>query len=120
MKKLLTGLIAGTVLLAPASAAQQQSFDAWLIELRQEALGKGISAPTLDAALEGLAPIQRVLELDRNQPEQTLSFAEYLRRVVSSSRVEKGRARLAEHRQLLAKIAADYKVQPRFLVALWA
>ncbi|MDH3663295.1 MAG: lytic murein transglycosylase, partial [Alphaproteobacteria bacterium] len=35
------------------------------------------------------------------------------------SRVKKGRKLLKEHRTLLNKIAADYKVQPRFIIALW-
>ena len=38
---------------------------------------------------------------------------------MSGARIEKGRARLAEHREILGEVAAKYRVQPRFIVALW-
>lgn len=60
-----------------------------------------------------------VIELDRNQPEFTLTFDEYVTRVVPDSRVERGRSLLAEHADLLERVAARYAVQPRFIVALW-
>ncbi len=101
----------------PAAAATD--FAAWLGELRNEALSQGIRPETLDLALRDLAPNPRVIELDRKQPEFTLTFEEYLRRVVPPSRVERGRRLLAEHAALLKEIAARYHVQPRFIVALW-
>jgi len=103
----------------PAAAAESGAFDAWLSALRAEAAGRGISAPVLDAALADVAPIPRVLELDRRQPEFTLSFAEYLERVVPDRRVRQGQRLLAQHRDLLESVAARYHVQPRFIVALW-
>lgn len=107
-------LLAG---LAPPAAAT--GFQAWLADLRAEAAGAGISGQTLDAALADAAPIPRVVELDRRQPEFTLTFEEYLARVVPARRVETGRRKLAEHRELLAAVAARYGVQPRYIIALW-
>ena len=63
--------------MTPATAAEKP-FDEWLVELRAEARSRGISDATLDSALNGAEPIARVIELDRNQPEFTLTFAEYL------------------------------------------
>lgn len=68
------------------AVAQEQSFEDWLVELRAEAADRGISDATLDAALTGIQPIPRVIELDRKQPEFTLTFQEYLDRVVPQSR----------------------------------
>jgi membrane-bound lytic murein transglycosylase B len=99
--------------------ANPQSFDAWLNDLRQEAQAKGISARTLDSALTGVQPIDRVLELDRKQPEFTLTFRDYLARVVNDARVEKGKRLLDENRALLDKVGKQFGVQPRFIVALW-
>ncbi len=99
--------------------AATQDFAAWLQDFRTEALGKGIRAETLDATLTNLTPIPRVVELDRKQPEFTLTFDQYLTRVVPQARVEKGRAKLAENRELLAEIGKKYGVQPRFIVAFW-
>jgi len=103
----------------PAAAAESGAFDAWLSALRTEAAGRGISAPVLDAALGEVEPIPRVLELDRKQPEFTLTFEEYLERVVPDRRVRQGRRLLAQHRDLLESVADRYHVQPRFIVALW-
>ncbi|MDP6691494.1 MAG: lytic murein transglycosylase [Alphaproteobacteria bacterium] len=102
-----------------ASAAGAADFQAWLRELRAEAQGRGISEATLDGALNGIAPIPRVIELDRRQPEFTLTFSQYRDRVVPRSRIEKGRRKLAENRALLQEIGAKIGVQPRFIVALW-
>ena len=113
-------LVAAVILLAPEFAAgQNPKFGQWLGEVRQEALGRGISESTIEGALAGLSPIARVIELDRNQPEFTLTFRQYMDRVVPANRVEKGRKRMGENARLLGEIGEAYGVQPRFLVALW-
>jgi membrane-bound lytic murein transglycosylase B len=99
--------------------AAEQEFGAWLNAFRQEAIAKGIPPAVVDQSLAGVAPIPRVLELDRRQPETTLTFDEYIARVVNSGRVETGRARLQENRELLGRVGQTYGVQPRFIVSLW-
>lgn len=111
-------LVLALVLARPA-AAELEPFDQWLEALRQEALAQGISAATANDALSGVEPIPKVIELDRRQPEGRMTFQEYRRRVLSSSRVDRGRELLREHGELLERVAADYGVQPRFIVALW-
>ena len=96
-----------------------EAFGAWLDGVRSEARARGVSQATLDAALADVQPIGRVLELDRKQPESTLSFAQYMERVASAARIERGRQRLQEHGPLLEEIGRRYGVQPRFIVALW-
>ncbi len=104
---------------AAPTVAAGPAFDAWLAGLRQEAAARGISNPTLDAALKGLQPIQEIIDLEHKQPERTMTFAEYRSRVVSDQRVAKGQEMLAEYRPMLEKVAATYGVQPQFIVALW-
>jgi membrane-bound lytic murein transglycosylase B len=94
-------------------------FQDWLQGVRQEALARHVSPATLDAALADLAPIPKVIELDRKQPETTMGFAEYLTRVLPERRVQTGRRLLEEHADLLAALQQRYGVQPRFIVALW-
>lgn len=109
-----------SVLTLPAQSADNpQRFGEWLADLRTEALAKGISQETLDEAFEGLKPIPRVIELDRNQPEFKLTFSEYLNRVIPPSRVVRGRKKFEDHQTLLGKISQRYGVQSRFLVSLW-
>ena len=105
---------------APLSAAANQApFAEWLADLWVEARERGVSEAILDAALSDIAPIERVIELDRRQPEGTITFEQYLSRIVTDGRVREGRERLAQNRALLEEVAARFGVQPRFIVALW-
>lgn len=110
---------AGLAALPAAAGASTQPFDQWLGGVRKEARARGVSDRTLDAALAGVEPIPRVIELDRNQPEFKLKFDEYMARVVSDARIATGRRLLVEHAKLLDEVEAKYRVQKRFIVALW-
>jgi membrane-bound lytic murein transglycosylase B len=112
--------LGATLALPHAVLANDMPFEAWLRGFREEAVQKGMKPGTLDQALAGIAPIGRVLELDRSQPEVRLTFEQYFARVVNKVRIDTGRARLAENRDLLAHVAQRYAVQSRFIVALWA
>lgn len=102
-----------------ALAAGGQAFDSWLQDFRSKAVEEGISRPTVDAALKGLKPLQRVLDLDRKQPEKTMSFARYRQMVVNDERVRKGREMMARHADELAEVERQYGVAPQYVVALW-
>ena len=111
--------LALVVLGALPAAAATPGFEQWLAALREEARAGGISEATLDEALSGLEPVERIVELDRNQVERRIDFRTYRQRVLSPERVARGRELYEEHRALLDRVAADYGVQPRFIVALW-
>ncbi len=108
-----------SVLLLFAVPGSAEDFQIWLEKLRVEAEDKGISQSVLDEALAGIQPIPRVIELDRRQPESTLTFTQYRDRVVPQSRIKKGRVKYQENRDLLEEIGGKIGVQPRFIVALW-
>ena len=95
------------------------TLDDWKEKLKIEAIEKGISKNTLDLAIDDFKPIKRVIELDRRQPEFTLTLDQYLKRVVPSRRIKKGRLMLAKNNKILEKIGKKYSVQPRFIIALW-
>ncbi|MDH3604109.1 MAG: lytic murein transglycosylase, partial [Candidatus Tectomicrobia bacterium] len=118
---ILLGLVAGVVTaVLPATApAQDQAFSTWLQELRAEASQRGIQAATLDAALRDVKVLPRVIELDGKQPEVTLTFAQYLQRVIPDTRVHTGRQLLKQHQTLLNQVAATYGVPAPVIVALW-
>ncbi len=106
-------LVSGTVF------AEQQNFEVWLTELKKEAIDKGISEQTVDTAFKDVKPIPRIIELDRKQPEFTLTLEQYVSRVVPKRRISLGKKRLEANRELLDQVADKYGVQPRFLVAFW-
>ena len=113
------GVALGLLVSATPAMAHEPSFAEWLIDLRSEAEALGIAHATLDAALTGIEPIARVIELDRRQPEVTQTFDEYMARRVTPALVDEGRHALQDHRELLEAVGAAYGVQPRFIVALW-
>ncbi|NQU61179.1 MAG: lytic murein transglycosylase [Rhodospirillales bacterium] len=104
----------------PLGAAEAEiPFKQWLQGVQREAQSRGISQKFLDTALAGVRPIKRVIELDRRQPEFTLTFWNYLDRSINDERIRRGREMLAKHGKLLKKTAAKFGVQPRFIVAFW-
>jgi len=107
------------LLLPLTASAQQQPFAEWLAELRAEALSLGIGEDTL-AALDGIAPLPRVLELDGDQPEFVQTFTRYTDLRVTPGQISRGRQLLREHAGLLAEVRARYGVQPHYLMAFWA
>ena len=100
--------------------AQVPEFPVWLDELRAEAIASGISEETVNVALADVSPVERVTELDRNQPEFKLDFWGYVNRVVSDVRITQGREQLALHRDLLAAVSERYGIPEEILVAAWA
>lgn len=113
------GAFLALALQAGAGRAADLDFGTWLAGVRQEAIAQGLRPQSVTQALSGVHPIDRVLELDRHQPETTLTFEQYIDLVVSQQRIEQGRQNLAENRALLEQVARRYAVQPRFIVALW-
>jgi membrane-bound lytic murein transglycosylase B len=114
-----TSLFAANVTPSLLAAEQTVPFDDWLNDVRTEALSSGVSEDTWARAMPTISPVERVLELDRRQPEFMLTLWRYMELFVPDSRVEKGKALLREHAALLAEIEAKYGVPPRFLVAFW-
>ncbi|WP_028878585.1 lytic murein transglycosylase [Terasakiella pusilla] len=121
MKKLLkVTTLAGTLAFSSSLPGYaQETYQSWLDGFRQSAAKAGISEKTLDATLTGLEPNKRVLELDRRQPEFSLTFWKYLNNSISETRIQRGRELLKEHAALFNEVHQKYGVQPRFLVAFW-
>jgi membrane-bound lytic murein transglycosylase B len=116
--RILLSLLLAAAFAVPAAA--QEDFAAWLAAFRAEAIQKGVPAPVIEVALDGIKPLPRVVELDRKQPETTITFSQYLANTVSDARVQRGRELLVEHRASLQRISAQYDIAPRTIVALWA
>lgn len=126
---LLSSLVLGAMVLpasfpgyADASVDIQvaEEFDAeWMAGVRNDARKKGVSDKTLDAALKDIQPLKRVIELDRKQPEKTMTFADYKKKIVSAERIARGQKMFRENREILEKVGKKFGVQPQYIVALW-
>jgi membrane-bound lytic murein transglycosylase B len=108
-----------TVAVPGLEAARPQKFQAWLAEVRTQAIRQGISQGTVGKALASANYLPEVVELYRNQPEFKMTLDEYLNRVVSENRIALGKKKLHEYRALLEDVYSRYRVEPRFIVALW-
>jgi membrane-bound lytic murein transglycosylase B len=102
-----------------SASAAEDDFNAFLFEVRREAAARGIRPATIDMALRYAEYLPHVIELDHHQPEQVLTFAQYLQKTVTPAREENARRQLFDNRALLDAIWRRYYVEPRFIVALW-
>jgi membrane-bound lytic murein transglycosylase B len=112
-------LAAPAALAAPRAEAATQSFEAFLDGVRAEARRAGVSPATLQRALSGIRPNDRVLELDRRQPEFTQTWEQYRDARLSQARIDGGRRAFADNRATLEGVQARFRVNPRVVVAIW-
>jgi membrane-bound lytic murein transglycosylase B len=115
--KFLCAVLFMLVLACPAHAGT--GFDAWRTDFRQEAKDQGLTSRGVEQALAQMEFLPEVIELDRKQPEGSITFSRYVSRTVSDDRVAKGRELLSRHRTTLEKVAREYGVPAKYIVALW-
>src|SRR5688500_14756038 len=106
---------------APQNAPVEPSmpFDAWLAELIEEADDKGFEDKLIADTLAGLEPLPRVIQADRSQAELNPGLDRYLSTRLTRTVINRGREMMRQHRTGLARIEREYKVQRRFVVAVW-
>lgn len=108
-----------TLVLCLVAGSADAAFDACRDRLRDEAREAGITSEAAMQAVAGVERRERIIELDRRQPEFVQTFQDYLERRVTDDRVERGRNLLREHSALLARVHRDFGVPPAYLVAFW-
>jgi membrane-bound lytic murein transglycosylase B len=117
-------LLAVPILAAPFGAAgalaQGGDFAAFIAAVRRDAMAQGLRAGAVDYALRRAEYLPHVIELDRKQPEHTMTLGEFLEKIVTPQKTADGRAEIAENWPLLTRVYQRFNVQPRFIVALWA
>lgn len=100
-------------------------FQAYLPELRAQALREGVSRRTVEQIFPTLVFSARTIELDQAQPGGTAGsastppFAPYRQRHVNPALVSGGARRYANNLPRLQEIGRRYGVTPSVLVAIW-
>jgi membrane-bound lytic murein transglycosylase B len=97
----------------------KEAFATWLAAVRAEALTRGVREVTVNAAFDGVEPVEQVLERDRSQAEFTLSLEDYLTRRLTKPTVRTARSMATKHKSVLARVGKAYGIDPRMLVAVW-
>jgi glucose-6-phosphate 1-epimerase len=118
-RSFLAALLAVALLAPAAASAADAAFTRCLATLQGQAQARGIPVPAFARFTAGLQPDPAVLALLDAQPEFTTPIWDYLAALVDDERVADGRAMLAAHRDLLARIAADSGVDAATIVAVW-
>ena len=90
----------------------------WVTGFKQRAAQKGISAKTL-SALDNLFVNEKVVKLDRSQPEHKQTMEQYLANVINDARIKKGKQLMRENKKLLTELSSAFQVEPEYIVALW-
>lgn len=112
-------LVASAAVLPLAAHAQEGGFASFVEGVVAEARRMGIREGTLRAAFAGVGPNQRVIELDRHQPEFNLTWPEYRAKVLPETRLQAARQNYVRERGLLQQVEQRYGVGPLVVMGIW-
>lgn len=119
MIKKISLLVASVCLSTSVFANTQAKFDEYLKNLKQEAIDKGYTQQLVDEAFATAVFKEKVIKADKSQPEIVETLETYLPKRVPEWKIQQARKLYKEHQTSLEKIAKEYGVQARFIVALW-
>jgi len=102
-----------------SSASANEHFSSCTAALADRAKQEGVSQQIIDEIFPHLVHQDRVIELDRSQPEFVQTFPGYFSKRVTDWRTEKGKTMYAKHEKLLHKLSDKYGVPPHYLLAFW-
>jgi len=103
----------------PVTAAPTDPFGIWLLNFRTDANSGGVSDEVIDRIFPTLKVNPRVVELDRRQPEFTMTWARYRETRLSDTRIARGREELRSNVTLLRLIEDRFGVPGRVIVSIW-
>ena len=114
-------LLCAVVLATHGARASEDNddFHLWLESVRVDALREGISEATLHDALDHTEIDDRVVKLDKKQPEKTITFDDYAAGIVSAARIKEARRVREQNETDLDRAAKQYGVPVQIIVALW-
>ncbi len=95
------------------------AFNQCIDRLDRQADAEGINEALFDLHVRSVTPDASVLQLLDAQPEFTTPIWDYLAGLVDEERVADGEAMLAQHAATLARVEAEYGVDPATVVAVW-
>jgi membrane-bound lytic murein transglycosylase B len=103
----------------PSNSLSNEKFNEWLVSFKSRAIAQGVSKETVDNALKNAKFLERIVALDRKQPEFFEKTYEYLDKRVDEKRIQTAKNLLNENSVLLEKVNTKFKVDKEVLVALW-
>ncbi|MEB3864956.1 MULTISPECIES: lytic murein transglycosylase [Acinetobacter] len=95
------------------------NFQSCLANLRSQAIAAGVSGASYDRYTQNLTPDYSVIDKLNYQPEFSTPIWDYLSGLVDEERVELGKQKLAQYRDVLNRASQTYGVPPETIVAVW-
>lgn len=97
----------------------EAEFSVCLASLQSQARERGLPDRIVDGVIPTLRVRNRVVQLDRSQPEFVQTFGQYLAIRVTDTRIDRGSEELEENARLLAALRDEYGVPGQYLMAFW-
>ena len=101
------------------TVAPQNNFQSCIANLKSQAIASGVNGFSYDQYTRNLTPDYSVIEKLNYQPEFSTPIWDYLSGLVDDERVQAGREKLVQHRDVLNRVAATYGVPAETVVAVW-
>ena len=102
-----------------ASCHNGASFDRFLTELKQRAVGEGVSQGTLEESGPYLVYEQGIVNRDRGQRVFGQIFTEFAGRMAAPYRMQQGQQRIKTYAAAFARAEKEYGVPPAVIAAFW-
>ena len=112
-------LIIYFVIFNPALSLSNEKFNEWLVGFKERAIVQGVSKETADIALKNAKYLERIVALDRKQPEFFEKTYEYIEKRIDEKRIQTAKNFLNENSFLLDKVNNKFNVDKEILIALW-
>jgi membrane-bound lytic murein transglycosylase B len=112
-------LIIYFVIFNPALSLSNEKFNEWLLGFKERAIVQGVSKETADIALKNAKYLERIVALDRKQPEFFEKTYEYIEKRIDEKRIQTAKNLLNENSFLLDKVNNKFNVDKEILIALW-
>ena len=115
------GAVTASISNPPAAMPEgiREKLAGFVLQLWPDAERRGVARALFERAFASLEPDAQIFDLLVNQPEHISTPWDYMNRLASEKRIETGRAKLAEHAGLLARIEARYGVDKHVVLAIW-
>jgi len=94
-------------------------FPAYVEQLKAQAKQQGISQQTIDTAFATVHFVDHAISSDKNQLENKVTLDDYLRRVLTDTKISEGQDLFRQNSSALQKASTHYGVQPQYIMALW-
>ena len=111
--------LAPTAAGAAVVSSADTPFEAWMRDYIDRAVRAGAPSDVIEREFQGLTPDPRITDLDGRQSEISKPLGDYVKGVVSDTRIAMGRQKLAAL-PWLPDIETRYGVPKEILISIWA